>query len=230
VYYRGMSSREYVIKWHRGDKKPARVESIERWARIVSLALIPVVVGLTGTLLAKSSARDQVSLEYVKTALGVLQSPAADERLRVWAVEVVNRFSEIKVEASSGLRNALETGEVLLPGAGVNKLDPNNKSHTWLWSALRTLDQTRVVFGGAGDISIRDITFWNPAASAEMRAAQAESLAKQLVVYAREFSGAMFRGSLAEMRAEFQAVLVDGTRSVKDLADVADRILVWNRK
>jgi hypothetical protein len=56
----------------------------------------------------------------------------------------------------------------------------NNLACTNTWAFLRALKQLTAVFGDAGDLKMKDLDFWNPLESDDLRRASAEGLASQL--------------------------------------------------
>lgn len=221
-----MTTREYVIKWHRGDKSTGVGEVVERWARVLSLAFIPIVLGVVGHLASQRVARQQVDIEYVKTALSVLQSEYADERLRRWAVGVINRFSEVRLDTSPELQSALETGEIVLPTNGDFALHRNRPAHVCVWLALMQLEELppSVTFSAAGDLHVSNLRFWQAADTGHVRAL---SLASQLVDFATFQSGASVKISKLNASSRLAEVLKNGTSTLRFLGDTAGDVMVF---
>jgi hypothetical protein len=219
-----MNTREYVIKWHRGDRSPSVGEAVERWARVLSLALIPVVLGVAGHFVSQRVARQQVDLEYVKTALTVLRSEDSDERLRRWAVEVINKFSEVSLATDPELQSALESGAIVLPSLGVPPLEIDRSSHRWLWMALLQFEELPpgTLFSDAGELKISNLKVWQSGAQ-EHPATLA--LATRIVKHAKALGGASIVGGDIAAITRLVEILRDETKTLRDLAEAADEVL-----
>lgn len=100
----------------------------------------------------------------------------------------------------------------------------NNRACTSTWMALRVLAQHGKAFPNAGALAMRQLAYWNPAATPEMRALQAKTLAKQLDNVFRLVDGAELESGVkgADAVRAIEEVLVDADRTVAELAEVND--------
>src|SRR5215213_958334 len=92
------------------------VATIESISRALSLAAIPIVLGVVGFLMQARLAEQGVKPEYVRIAVTLLQE--TDEKkvppsLRLWAADVLNQNSPTKLPTS--LLSELKSGETSLP-------------------------------------------------------------------------------------------------------------------
>ena len=56
----------------------------------------------------------------------------------------------------------------------------NNRACKTTWTTLRVLEQNSKAFVDTGDVTMKDLTYWNATATADMREFQAEVLATQI--------------------------------------------------
>jgi len=71
---------------------------VEKVARILSLIAIPVVLAVVGWLIQNRLTEQNLSQEYVKLAVSILEKPKASESpagLRDWAVDLLSRSCKI---------------------------------------------------------------------------------------------------------------------------------------
>lgn len=104
----------------------------------------------------------------------------------------------------------------------------NNKAHVSTWLSLYVLDQVAVSFKEAKDLAVRDLTFWSPLDSEEMRRAKARTLGVQLDNMFRLIYGATLEeavepeqaiGVLQEALAKADTKLPALAKSVDDCYD-----------
>jgi len=81
-----------------------------------AIALVPVVTAWIAGRYADASARRDANVRLVEVAVGVLQQPpsSATRVMRVWAVAVVDKYSEVPL--GDAARKAL-TDSIVLPAA-----------------------------------------------------------------------------------------------------------------
>jgi hypothetical protein len=92
------------------------LDAIERIARVLSIAAIPVVLAIGGWIIQRQLQNQTVSRDYVQLALTILQSPDQSKvppELREWAVDLLNDNSPTKLNAKA-MAN-LKSGAVTLP-------------------------------------------------------------------------------------------------------------------
>lgn len=88
---------------------------IERLAKILSLVAIPVVLAILGWVIQNRLSDRNLSQEYVKLAVSILEKPKSSEipaGLRDWAVDLLNQNAPTKFSAET-IRQ-LKTGEINL--------------------------------------------------------------------------------------------------------------------
>ena len=92
------------------------LNTIERVAKIIALVGIPLAVTLVPLIVNWGLKERELSLEYSKLAVSILQDPntvSQDSEMRKWAISVLNEFSPIPFSAI--LEEQLKRGEVSLP-------------------------------------------------------------------------------------------------------------------
>ena len=78
--------------------------------------MIGVLVALGAAMLAYMASKHSVSAQYVAIAAGILNAPKgqSDAELRVWATNVVNKYSAIPLPAKAAAD--LKSGKITLSG------------------------------------------------------------------------------------------------------------------
>ncbi len=109
----------------------------------------------------------------------------------------------------------------------------NNRACTTTWITLRVLDQNDRVFKDSGVVKMSELTFWNQAASTEMRKLQASTLANQMDNMFRHIRGAQYEEGVTREKAVADMVntLTTENRNIADLAAVNDaNYLFWGEE
>jgi WD40 repeat protein len=96
--------------------KADRWDLVEKVAKLLSVVAIPVVLAVLGWLIQNSLSERNVSQEYVKLAVSVLEQPKTENALRGWAADLLNQNSPTKF--SPDVLQALKEGEATLPALG----------------------------------------------------------------------------------------------------------------
>ena len=97
----------------RSDSTHGFIAKIESWSKVLSLAAIPVVLGIVGHFVHRSLQNEQLKRDYVQMAVSILGNRESDLSLREWAVRVIDQYSPVKfAEVAPGLRENLKSGEV----------------------------------------------------------------------------------------------------------------------
>jgi hypothetical protein len=112
------------------------------------------------------------------------------------------------------------------PVAGTTfEWSPNNRACTATWMALRMLDQSVRPFRPSGAVRMRQLTYFNAAASDDMRRFLAGTLAKQLDNFFRQIDGARFEDGTDPVAAlsDLSGALLAAEQSMADLAMVVDQ-------
>jgi hypothetical protein len=101
---------------------------------------------------------------------------------------------------------------------------PNNRACTATWMALRMLDQSVRPFRSSGAVRMRQLTYFNAAASDDMRRFLAGTLAKQLDNFFRQIDGARFEDGTDPVAAlsDLTEAVLAAEQSMADLAMVVD--------
>ena len=95
-----------------------RLDSIERISRALSIAAIPVVLGVGGWIIQRSLQNQTVGAAYVNLAVTILENPDKSKvpnELREWAVDLLNDNSPTKLN-NKAVAN-LKSGDVTLPSS-----------------------------------------------------------------------------------------------------------------
>jgi hypothetical protein len=101
----------------------------------------------------------------------------------------------------------------------------NNRACTATWMALRMLDQSVLPFAPSGAVLMRQLTYFNAAASDGMRRFQAGTIAKQLDNFFRQIDGARFEDGVTPIVAlsDLTEALLAAEQTMADLAGVVDK-------
>ena len=111
--------------------------------------------------------------------------------------------------------------------------DRNNLACQCTWADLFVLKQSRKPFKDSGEIQMRDLLFFNPAAGSCTLENEAKMLADELDIIFRRVDGAKFEKGVtkAKAQADMVAVLKKATQTMADLAEVINaNYLFWGEK
>lgn len=111
--------------------------------------------------------------------------------------------------------------------------DRNNLACQCTWADLFVLKQSRKPFKDSGEIQMRDLLFFNPAAGSGTLENEAKMLADELDIIFRRVDGAKFEKGVtkAKAQADMVAVLKKATQTMADLAEVINaNYLFWGEK
>ena len=89
--------------------------SVERLAKTLSIAAIPVVLAAGSWIIQKRLQDQTVSRDYVQLAVTILKEPGSSNEMKVWAVQLLNDNSPTKFNAE--ISRQLSTGQVQLPAS-----------------------------------------------------------------------------------------------------------------
>jgi len=109
----------------------------------------------------------------------------------------------------------------------------NNRACTTLWTTLYNMTQLVTNFDDSGELKMKDLTYYNPLASAEMRRQAALMISDQLDNIFRIGRGAKYEKDIDRDDAitGMMEVLEDENKTVKELASVADKLYrFWGEK
>ncbi|MBN1931889.1 MAG: hypothetical protein JW786_09815 [Desulfobacterales bacterium] len=100
----------------------------------------------------------------------------------------------------------------------------NNRACKTTWSTLRILDQLNAVFGKAGDLKMKELTYYNQTSSKDQRASMARMLSVQLDNIFRELRGARYEDDITGDKAigSMVEVLTTPDATVALLAEKCD--------
>jgi hypothetical protein len=94
------------------------LESFERISRTVSIAAIPIVLGVGGWFIQRQLQNQTVGAAYVNLAVTILENPdttKVPKELREWAVDLLNDNSPTKLNEKAVA--SLKSGAVTLPSS-----------------------------------------------------------------------------------------------------------------
>ena len=77
----------------------------------------------------------------------------------------------------------------------------NNRACKTTWSTLKILDQLNVVFGEAGELKMKELTYFNQTSSKEQRTSMARMLSIQLDNIFRELRGTRYEENVTGDKA-----------------------------
>ena len=92
------------------------LDTAEKFSRTVSIAAIPLVLGVGGWLIQRQLQDQSIKRDYVQLALTILQNPDTSKvppEIREWAVDLLNENSPTKLNPQA-IKN-LKSGSVTLP-------------------------------------------------------------------------------------------------------------------
>jgi hypothetical protein len=115
----------------------------------------------------------------------------------------------------------------------MNSWNRNNRACTTTWTTLRVLDQNDRVFKDSGDVRMSELTFWNRAASADMRRLQATTIANQMDNIFRQIRRAAYEKGVTREKAvnDMVALLTDEDKTISHLSEVIDAdYLFWGEE
>lgn len=100
----------------------------------------------------------------------------------------------------------------------------NNLACINTWAFLRVLKQLKPVFGDAGKLKMKELAYWNPAASPDARRIEALGLASQLDNMFTNGVGAKYEKDYTRTKAvtSMADTLVDAAKSVCELSVTVD--------
>jgi hypothetical protein len=100
----------------------------------------------------------------------------------------------------------------------------NNRACKTTWSTLRTLDQLDAVFGDAGTLKMKELTYYNQTSSKEQRKSIARMLAAQLDNIFRELRGARYENEITGDKAiqSMVEILIKPEATVAVLSEQCD--------
>jgi hypothetical protein len=114
-----------ILVTMKSENKPEGVWSIiEKISKALSLAAIPLVLGIGGWLIERQLQNQTVKKDYVQIAITILTEPdkaKVDPIIREWAVDLLNDNAPRKF--SSDTVEKLKKGEISLLGTSIAKVD-----------------------------------------------------------------------------------------------------------
>jgi hypothetical protein len=66
---------------------------------LLATVVIPAVVFFTGNKVSRAIQNREIGTRYVELAIQILLDESSDEKLRSWALKVINNYSEVPMEA-----------------------------------------------------------------------------------------------------------------------------------
>lgn len=80
-----------------GNALPLFWEKLRIIATVLATILIPIVIAVVSQSYTSALKQNEIGVRYVELAIGILRVPPEEspERLRAWAIDVVNSYSEV---------------------------------------------------------------------------------------------------------------------------------------
>jgi phage terminase large subunit-like protein len=106
----------------------------------------------------------------------------------------------------------------------------NNRACETTWTTLYIMHQLITNFDESGDLQIKDLTFFNPLNSSPLRMQEAGVIADHIDKVFIQARGAVYEEGITQNDAinALVNILIDGEKTVSDLAKVADEnYLFW---
>lgn len=105
----------------------------------------------------------------------------------------------------------------------------NNRACTTTWTTLRVLHQIIDKFDNAGEVTMKELAFYNLSPDIEFRKVQASALAFQIDNVFRMIRRAVYESGTTQEKAvnEIISTLLDEKKTVAHLALVSDRNYVF---
>jgi hypothetical protein len=106
----------------------------------------------------------------------------------------------------------------------------NNRACETTWTTLYIMHQLITNFHDSGELQIKDLTFYNPLNSSNLRMQEAGILADHIDKVFTQARGAVYEDGVDSNAAitSLVSVLIDGEKTVSDLAEIADQsYLFW---
>ncbi|MDZ7691653.1 MAG: N-acetylmuramoyl-L-alanine amidase [Balneolaceae bacterium] len=79
------------------------MEKAEVLSTMLAAVLVPLVIGVIGHLINQSIKSNELSLNYIRLAVGILKEEPkpSTKNLRIWAIDVVNNYSDVKLSTDA---------------------------------------------------------------------------------------------------------------------------------
>jgi hypothetical protein len=78
-------------------------EKLKVLSVVFSSLAVPIVLAILGNIWTKSQKQDEIGVRYVELATGILRAPPSEQTktLRLWAISVVDHYSQVPLPASA---------------------------------------------------------------------------------------------------------------------------------
>lgn len=109
----------------------------------------------------------------------------------------------------------------------------NNRACSTTWTTLRVLNQNDKVFVESGNVKMSELTYWNLAASADMRKLQATTLANQMDNIFRQIRRAEHEEGVTREKVlnDMVNTLTSEEKTINDMAEIIDaNYLFWGEE
>ncbi len=115
---------------------------IEKWAKIISYTLVPIIVGIIGIMINNSIENSKINARYIEIAIEILKDKSSDPALKKYATEIINELSPVELEINT--KQMLSTGKASLPDSfmesivlkdskiNFNQLETSDKINQWI--------------------------------------------------------------------------------------------------
>lgn len=226
------STRNFSVELRKPpEPAPKLIDKVDRWSKIISIGLIPLVLGFIGHGVSSTIGHRGVDLEYVKTALSQLQNPNSDPRVKAWSTRVIDHYAEVKFdEASPGLSDALSSGDAKLSSSTLDdSWNVESPAHVSTWMFLLLNGELEASFPASGDIRMSQLKEFNPSSSDSSPEIKANANAVLMQDHFTESLRATYKqGVTPEQTTKLLATqLLNPDGKVKVLAKIVDGAFVF---
>jgi tetratricopeptide (TPR) repeat protein len=125
-----------------------------KWAKMQVLSgfLMPVAVVVIGSLYTNALKQQEIlltetvkgqetKLKYIELATGILRQQDNDESTRSWALEIINKYSDVKLDSAVHLKIAPDSSALIIESKDFIALGRKHANNADYASAINAYDQ-----------------------------------------------------------------------------------------
>jgi hypothetical protein len=151
--------REIVLIQRSEHAHRSKLEAVEKWIQVLSVAAIPVVIAVVGAVYQNSQKQQDVRRDYVQLALSILRDKdVKDPQLREWAINLLNRSAPLPMP--EGVAANLKSGNTALP---LNEVLAGPRDMKWTIFLAEGMSQDQLERTRALRCPIHGVGPWLPA-------------------------------------------------------------------